>query len=83
MRVKNIQAIGWVNCYPQLLKKKTLPIREARFCEYTEYIYRLMINLEHEYRNIEGKNKTLLSYINDKRTVKLEENLKWLSILYH
>lgn len=55
------------------LKLKTLPIREARFCEYTEYLYRLMINLEHEYRNLEAKNVSLFAFINDKRTDKITE----------
>lgn len=54
-------------------KEKTLPVRQARFCEYTEYIFRLMLNLEHEYREIEGKNKSLWAFINDKRVNKITE----------
>lgn len=52
-------------------KDKTLPVRQARFCEYTEYIFRLMLNLEHEYRAIEGKNKSLWAFINRKRVRKI------------
>ena len=54
-------------------KTKTLPVRETRFCEYTEYLYRLMLNLEHQYREISGKGTSLLALINDKRSDKISE----------